>query len=272
MKIYISSDQEGASGVATRSRDHVDQQENKRLQTEELIACCKAILDLDPNASIVVNDSHGKGLNIDFEKLPEEAQLIRQSPELLDQMYGIDDSYDAFIFLAHAMRGTLGALGCHVWEVQKLVVNGKCLGEAGISSYIASYYGVPLMMTAGDDHYEREVRDLSPTTETVVVKYGLGRYVARNLHPAKARKLIYQGTKKALKRLKAGEIKPVKIPEPPIVLEMHFPDTGAADAASMMPGVERVDGLVTKFVTDDMREAYKAFYAQTRLQRSRLLP
>jgi D-amino peptidase len=128
------------------------------------------------------------------------------------------------------------------------------------------------MMTAGDDHYEREMKDLSPTTETVVVKYGLGRYVARNLHPAKARKLIYTGTKKALERLKAGEIKPVKIPEPPIVLEMHFPDTGAADAASMMPGVERVDGLVTKFVTDDMREAYKAFYAQTRMQRSRLLP
>ncbi len=40
----------------------------------------------------------------------------------------------------------------------------------------------------------------------------------------------------------------------------------------MMPGVERVEGLITKFVTDDMREAYKAFYAQTRMQRSRLLP
>ena len=116
------------------------------------------------------------------------------------------------------------------------------------------------------------MKDLSPSTETGIVKYGLGRYVARNLHPVKARRLIYQGTKKALERLKAGEIKPVKIPEPPIVLELHFPDTGAADAASMMPGVERVDGLVTKFVTDDMREAYKAFYAQTRMQRSRLLP
>lgn len=272
MKIYISSDQEGASGIASRSRDSVDQQENKRLQTEEVVACCRSILEFDPQAEIVVNDSHGKGLNIDFEKLPEEVQLIRQSPEVLDQMYGIDETYDGFIFLAHAMRGTLGALLCHVWEVQNLIVNGKRLGEAGISAYIASYYGVPLILTAGDDYYEKEIRDLSPTTETVVVKYGMGRYIARNLHPLKARKLIFQGTSKALKRLKDGEIKPVEIPEPPYVLEMHFSDTGAADAACMMPGVERVNGLTTNFVSEDMKDIYKAFYAQTRLQRSRLLP
>ncbi|NIP37365.1 MAG: M55 family metallopeptidase, partial [Thermoplasmata archaeon] len=73
-------------------------------------------------------DSHGKGLNLDFEALPERVELIRQSPEILDQMYGIDESYDGFMFFAHAMRGTLGALLSHVWEVQDLIVNGKRLG------------------------------------------------------------------------------------------------------------------------------------------------
>lgn len=271
MKIYISSDQEGVSGIATRSRDGVDQAENKRLQTEEIVACCNAILKFDPDAEIVVNDSHGKGLNLDFEALPERVELIRQSPEILDQMYGIDESYDGFMFYAHAMRGTLGALLSHVWEVQDLIVNGKRLGEAGIASYIASYYGVPFIFAAGDDFYMEEVKELSPTTETAVVKYGMGRYVARNLHPKLARKLIAEGTKNALRRLKAGEIAPVELPDPPIRLEMRYSDTGAADAACMMPGVERVDGRTTLFVSDNVRDAYKAFYAQTRLQRTRLL-
>ena len=271
MRIYISSDQEGVSGIATRSHDSVDQQENKRLQTEEIVACCEAILEYDPETDIVVNDSHGKGLNLDFEKLPEQVELIRQSPEILDQMHGIDGSYDGFMFFAHAMRGTLGALLSHVWEVHDLMVNGKCLGEAGIASYIASYYKVPLILTSGDDHYAEEVLDLSPTTERVVVKYGMGRYVARNLHPKLSRKLIAEGTKRALKRMELGEIKPVVLPDPPYRLQMNYDNTGAADAACMMPGVERLDGRSTLYVSDDMRDIYKAFYCQTRLQRGRLI-
>jgi D-amino peptidase len=271
MKIYISSDQEGVSGIATQSRDSVDQQENKRLQTEEIVACCKAILEYDPDAEIIVNDSHGKGLNLDFEKLPEQVELIRQSPEILDQMFGIDDSYDGFIFFAHAMRGTLGALLSHVWEVQNLIVNGKRLGEAGIASYIASHYGVPLILTAGDDYYEKEIKDLSPTTETVVVKYGMGRYVARNIHPKVARRLIAEGTKRSLKRLNEGKINPVVLPNSPYHLEMQYSDTGAADAACMMPGVQRLDGRTTLYTSNSIKEIYKAFYAQTRLQRTRLL-
>jgi D-amino peptidase len=271
LKIYISSDQEGVSGIATRSREGVDQAENKRLQTEEIVACCNAILEFDPDAEIVVNDSHGKGLNLDFESLPERVELIRQSPEILDQMYGIDESYDGFMFFAHAMRGTLGALLSHVWEVQDLIVNGRKLGEAGIASYIASFYGVPFIFAAGDDYYAKEVKELSPTTETAIVKYGMGRYVARNLHPKKARKLISEGTKNALQRLKAGEITPVVLPDPPVRLEMRYSDTGAADAACMMPGVKRIDGRTTLFIANDVATAYKAFYAQTRLQRSRLV-
>ena len=271
IKIYIGSDQEGVCGIATRAAGPSDVAMNKKLQTQEVVACCNAILDFDSSTEIVVNDNHGSGLNINIEDLPEQVQLIRQSPEMLDMMYGIDDSYDGFMFLAHAMRGVHKAVMCHVWEVQNLIVNGKALGEAGISSLIASYYGVPLILTSGDDAYEREVKDLSPTTETVVVKYGLGRYVARNLHPAVARKKIADGTKNALKRLVAGDIKPVELPKPPIKLEMQFADAGAADAACMMPGVQRIDGRTTLFVAQDAKTAYQAFYAQTRLQRGRLI-
>ncbi|GAF70996.1 unnamed protein product, partial [marine sediment metagenome] len=239
MKLYVSSDQEGVSGIATRSRDNWDQAENKRLQTEEMIALCNSILEYSPKAEIVVNDSHGKGLNLDFEKLPEAVDMIRQSPEILDQMYGIDETYDGFMFFAHAMRGVLGATLSHVWEVYDVTINVKKLGEAGLAAYYAAHFGVPFVYASGDDYYYREIKDLSPTTEVDIVKYGMGRYVARNKHPKTARKIIANGVKRALKRLEAGEILPVELPDAPYVLEMKFDHAGAADAACWMPGSER---------------------------------
>ena len=271
MKLYVSSDQEGVSGIATRSRDNWDQAENKRLQTEEIVAVCDAILDYNSKTEIVINDSHSMGLNLDFEKLPEPVDMIRQSPEILDQMYGIDESYDGFMFFAHSMRGVLGACLSHVWEVQHVKINGKKLGEAGLAAYYAAHFGVPFMYASGDDAYQREVKDLSPTTEFDVVKYGMGRYVARNKHPKAARKIIAAGVKRALKRLEAGEIVPVELPDGPYEIEMRFDNTGQADAACWMPGTERVDGQTTKFVADDIPTVYKAFYCQTRLQRGRLI-
>ena len=271
MKLYVSSDQEGVSGIATRSRDIWDQAENKRLQTEEMVALCNAMLEYDPKIEIVVNDSHGKGLNLDFEKLPEPVDMIRQSPEILDQMYGIDESYDGFMFFAHAMRGVLGATLSHVWEVQHVKINGKSLGEAGLAAYYAAHFGVPFVYASGDDAYFREVKELSPTTEVDIVKYGMGRYVAQNKHPKAARKIIAAGVKRALKRLEADEIVPVELPDAPYVLEMKFDTTGAADAACWMPGTVRVDGRTTRFTADDIPTVYKAFYCQTRLQRGRLI-
>ena len=96
----------------------------------------------------------------------------------------------------------------------------------------------------------REIKDLSPTTEVDIVKYGMGRYVARNKHPKTARKIIANGVKRALKRLEAGEILPVELPDAPYVLEMKFDHAGAAD---------------------DIPTVYKAFYCHTRLQRGRLI-
>ena len=36
-------------------------------------------------------------------------------------------------------------------------------------------------------------------------------------------------------------------------------------------GVDRLDGRTTLYVSDSVKDVYKAFYAQTRLQRGRLI-
>lgn len=81
----------------------------------EIVACCEAILEFDKDAEIVVNDSHSIGLNIDFEALPEQVELIRRA---------------------------------------RLIVNGKRLGKAGIAFYIASYYGVPFIFASARSHMD----------------------------------------------------------------------------------------------------------------------
>jgi len=129
----------------------------------------------------------------------------------------------------------------------------------------------PVLHLSGGDYYCREVKELSPTTETAIVKHGMGRYVARNRHPEATRKIIAEGVKKALRRLENGEIVPVELPDPPYRLEMRYSDTGAADAACWMPGTRWIDGRTTLYEADDVPTVYKAFYCQTRLQRTRLL-
>jgi D-amino peptidase len=55
---------------------------------------------------VVVSDSHGTGLNLLMDELPQDIQLVRSWPRPLGMMKGIDESVSAAIFLGyHASVG-----------------------------------------------------------------------------------------------------------------------------------------------------------------------
>lgn len=63
---------------------------------------------------IVICDAHYKSNNLDIEALPAHASLVRGSPMELFLMQGIDDSFDAALFVGyHARQGTRDAVLCH---------------------------------------------------------------------------------------------------------------------------------------------------------------
>lgn len=71
MKVYISCDLEGISGVVNSEQTHMGNKEYERarkLMTEEVNAAIEGALD-GGATEIVVNDAHGEGLNILIEGL-----------------------------------------------------------------------------------------------------------------------------------------------------------------------------------------------------------
>ncbi len=181
MKIYILTDLEGAAGVSrfSQTRDYRDEpdqkQEARELLTAEVNAAVEGILDVDPDAEVVVLDGHGNG-GIDPRIFHPRAKLIAHGP--IRPPYFLDETYDALLFVGqHAMAGTENAPLCHTYSsisVEFYKINGCLIGEFGARAILAGSFGVPTVFLAGDDKAADEARQMVPGIVTAVVKEGLG--------------------------------------------------------------------------------------------------
>jgi D-amino peptidase len=264
LKIFVSVDMEGISGIVHPSQTGSDPTEyelGRTLMAKDVNAAIEGMLDANV-LEIVVSDGHGHKRNIRAEDLNENAVLVRGSPKPLAQMEGINSSFDAVILIGyHAKRGTKNGIIDHTISgrvIANVLVNGIEMGEMGLNAGIAGYYGVPLIFVSGDLAVTREVQALLPDTLTVAVKEAVSRTAAKCLHPAKARLLIKQGVLTAIK--KRDQIHPYVI-SPPIVLTIRFIDSLMADAAENMPCVERLDGRTIQIQQNDYLRAIRALRA-----------
>ncbi len=261
MKIYISTDIEGIGCIVRGEQSSPGGREYdwaRKMMTAEVNAAIRGAFD-GGASEVVVSDSHNVGLNLIPEELDERVALIMGSPRPLSMMDGIDKGIDlVFLVGYHSMSGTPDSNLVHIFtgRVAELKVNGKAIGEVGISSGLAGYYGVPVGLVTGDDKAAREARRLLGTVETVEVKQGIGMYAGICLPPARSRELIYQGARKAMSRIKT--FKPLRI-KPPAVLQIRFTTASSVDRALRMPGIERLDNLTVRFKGKDFLEAFKAF-------------
>ena len=98
-----------------------------------------------------------------------------------------------------------------------------------------------MLLVTGDEATCREAKNLlGKNLTTVAVKRGLSRFSARNIPPVRARNLIEEGAKTALKNLKA--VKPYKPKSPTtITIDLGYVDRG--DQFKGRPGVEFIDPL-----------------------------
>ena len=133
MKVYISVDMEGATGVAA-GRQLQDSEYNRfrKLLTQDVNAAIAGACEAGAT-DILVNDAHGHMTNILIEEIDPRARLISGNNKQLCQMEGINDSFDAAMFVAyHAREGTDAAtinhtiMGVAVTEIR---LNGRPIGE-----------------------------------------------------------------------------------------------------------------------------------------------
>ncbi|MFC1730475.1 M55 family metallopeptidase [candidate division KSB1 bacterium] len=265
LKVFISVDMEGITGVV--NSDHVssagqDYGRFRKIMTEETNAAVLGALDAGAT-EIVVNDSHGGMRNILIEELHSAADLISGSPKHLSMMEGIDDSYDAVIFIGyHAAMGTQNATLDHTMSSARLAnvfINGARMNEASLNAYLAGYYGVPVVFVAGDRNFVRQAHELiGPELEAAAVKDAVGRQAARNLSVERAHELIREGVRKGIE----GRAKmPVKTVTSPVKLEMEFLRSDYADQLDLVPGVTRVSGRKVVYTGNDYLEVFRLMRA-----------
>jgi D-amino peptidase len=267
LKVYISCDMEGISGVVASKQTQMNGEEYKRAQklmTGELNAAIEGAL-AGGATEVLVNDSHGSMRNILIEELNPNAQLISGSPKPLSMMQGIDESFHAAFFIGyHAQAGTACSVLDHTYSgiVYQVSLNGRPMGETGLNAALAGHFGVPVVLVTGDKLLAEEATALLGTVEGVAVKESYGRYAARCLVPNAVHDLIREAAQRALS---VGG-KPFVV-EPPITLAVDFTSSAHLDMAELIPGANRVSGRRIEFIHDDFLTIYKVWRAMLKLAR-----
>jgi D-amino peptidase len=233
MKIYISTDLEGISGVVDwkqtgRDERGADYAQACHLLTADVNAAVEGALAAGVE-EIVVLDGHGGGRNFIYSELRAGARYITGAGRV-SVFPGLDNSFDALLLVGyHAMAGTRGAVMDHTMSSltwYNYYLNGTCLGEIGISAVIAGHFGVPVAFVSGDTAACTEAAALLGDIETAAVKHGLWRTSAELLPLSEAHALLRTGVTNALQKL--GTYAPYVI-EPPIEVRLETQNTDVAD-------------------------------------------
>jgi D-amino peptidase len=210
-------------------------------------------------AEVVVNDSHGSMRNIIASELDPRAQLISGSPKPLSMMEGIDSSFQACIFVGyHARAGSAPAILDHTISgaaIYSIKINGIEMPELGINAAVAGYYGVPVVMLAGDTETCRQAKELlGNSLVTVPVKEAVSRLAARNFAREKVLADLQEGAKKAISSLDI--LKPNEL-KSPYQFEINFHTSQQTESGMLIPGVKRTGPRALSFTVKDYLEGYK---------------
>ena len=263
MRILVAADMEGISGVV--DWDHVNPEHEaygrfRKLMTAEVNAAVRGAFDGGAEA-VWVADGHAHGRNILIEELDPRAELQSGSPSPLAMVTGVESGVDGVMFVGyHAQAGTERAILDHTWSGKRVVnlrLNGDVVGEVGLNAAVCGHFEVPVIMVAGDGAVCEEARALLSGIETVAVKTATGRSSARCLAPAEAQKRVYEGALQAVQRLGTGEGRTPYRVELPVTMTIEFPHSAMADAAALLPGIER-EGRRLSYTAEDVVTAFKA--------------
>ena len=203
----------------------------------------------------VVADSHGNGLNLLIEQLPIDVTVVRSWPRPLAMMQGIDESFDAAIFIGyHAGTTNPEGVRAHTMSSTTLAdiqLNGRSALEAGINAAIAGHFGVPVIMISGDDAAVAEAQAFIGDLEGAVVKWNYGFHSARSLTPDASYALIRETVTSAIRRIDSFE--PFVLSNP-VTLDIRFKNYRPSEVLSYLPNIERTSSHTARFVGQNMIE------------------
>ncbi len=268
MKVLISVDMEGISGVATRRETATgwppgagkgdDYERARHWMTADANAAIAGAC-AGGATEVLVADAHDGMLNLIWESLDPRAELIRgYEGRPAGMVEGIASDCSALLCVGYHARAADGrGVLSHtftgpdvLWDIR---LNGEPASEARFNAALAGEHQMPLALITGDDVICEETRAWLPQVETATVKYAMDRFTARCLPQSEALARIEQAACRAVQRL--PEMKPFTL-ERPIALEMVFGDSSMAAAASRIPNVQRCGDRAITYNAASAQAAY----------------
>ncbi len=260
MKIFISADIEGVSGICDWDEANPAKPESRFFQeqmTQEVKAACDGAIRSGAK-EIVVKDAHWTGRNINPQSLPECVSVLRGwSGHPYSMMDGLDDSFDAVLYVGyHSRAGSNGNPLAHTMSssiVREMRINGVPASEFLMNSYTAAMLGVPVVFLSGDSGLCGEVAEYSPNIETFASLRGRGSSTL-SVHPS----ACLSGIEKAVSLALAQDLSAIKqdLPED-FSVEIDFMQHKFAYNASFYPNCEAIGSNTIRYRSADYFDILK---------------
>ncbi|KIF77648.1 peptide ABC transporter substrate-binding protein [Streptomyces sp. 150FB] len=265
MKILISADMEGATGVTWPADVLPGASQWER---------CRSLFTSDVNAAVLgffdggadevlINEAHWTMRNLLLEKLDDRAQLLTGRHKSLSMVEGVQHGdVDAIAFVGyHTGAGTEGVLA-HTYLANSLTgvwLNGARASEGLLNAHVVAEYGVPVVLVTGDDLTCKDAEGYAPAARMVAVKDHVSRYAAVCRTPARTAADIRAAAKEATSL--AGRHEPVR--GGPFTVEMEFDAEHLSAVATVVPGVAPTGERRVAYTSPTMYEGIRTFKAVT---------
>ncbi len=249
MRIYISADIEGVTGVSTWQetlKGNAEYNRYREQMTREVAAACEGAREAGADY-IIVKDAHEDGKNLIHAMLPEQVKIISGwSNHPYNMVEGLDQSFDGVIFIGYhsggSSNGTPLAHTLSLDSIRNIYINGKKADEFLIYTYAAHMLKVPVIMVSGDGELIRRVRAFDPAVKTVAVQEGFGGAIV-SIHPNAATARIKKAAKRAVESI--GRIKTTALDT--YELKVEFKRHQDAYKYSFYPQVEQIGEYTIKY-------------------------
>ena len=259
-RILIVTDMEGIGGVNNADEQLLPGQrrfeETHRLLVGELSAAVEGVLAAGAS-EVVIWDGHDGSRALSVDDIHPKAKLIQGRPTPATY-YLSEKLYDGILFIGqHAMSGAKDAVLPHSqsFTVQNIFINSRPVGEIGQVAAIAGYFGIPVIMLAGDQAACDELLALQAKAETVAVKKLAGKASTLSLSHAEAKTRIQAAARRAVERLR--EFSPWKI-EGPIELKFeYYPEAPGSSSSALSTETKQLLPRTVTYRGSNVLEAFQ---------------
>ncbi|MET7617502.1 M55 family metallopeptidase [Streptomyces sp. NPDC005408] len=265
MKILISADMEGATGVTWPADvlPGTPQWERCRTMfTSDVNAAALGFFDGGAD-DVLINEAHWTMRNLLLEHLDERVQMLTGRHKSLSMVEGVQHGdVDGIAFVGyHTGAGAEGVLA-HTYLANSITgvwLNGTRAGEGLLNAHVVAEYGVPVVLVTGDNLTCVDADGYAPEARKVAVKDYVSRYAAVCRTPGRTASDIRAAAKESTAL--AGRYEPVR--GGPFTVELEFDAEHLAAAATVVPGVAGSGERRVAYTSETMYEGIRTFKAVT---------